>query len=740
LRQSFEEKLIQESKQKLDKYRSSKDEIDKRLFLGSLYRKDICDAVIPQLTIEEIEKNFDDYYLAPIKYEKLTDAGSAMSTDQLKAALKPQFAKNAEIYKLAKFCCSIVSAMKDKPSDEKTKILDWICENLDSTDNVSKVLFELDRLYGNNTEREVLAVAFLSFISQKVDGKERALAIHKKETSLIRDVFASDKYSEKLSQYKEHIKEPPAAATTPAGTAAEPKPIPESSEVQQAKQKLEAYRKSKKKDDFAAIFKNCNYKDVSADVIPLLTPAEIERHADDHHLEPLKYGELTAAGLAMSTDQLKAVLKSRFASGIKDDPHDLSDLCMKCVKALQKKPPQEKIEMLKWVCETLDKSDHMSKLLFEWKDGLLIDEEKAAVLELIAVYLYFISQKADGKARALAIRRMANPLVEEVLKTDAYGKLVVLYKSLIEIKPNTKEAAVDFAESELAKPNAGGLSLRSFTERGFAGEYYPDHNHGLILIAYKQTEFDKDLITELKAYKEAWARKGTVEAADKVMKMSYYAAIKVLEDLPHFLKKEGKQKTAQDVFSDVGNYQYKAFEHFTFMYHAMRTGMHWEKIKVKMTISRESTEEEFECWKHNKSAEVAEEFYKEGTVQNLWRTLYNDYCDRFATYAAVVNNPNRVMKDTDAATFVPNPQFHAGLSENDVQTFLNTEEFGLTGLLKELAETLGGKLRETSFDEKAFRVMKLTSVSPHKTFGTLEAHAFYGPKGFTSLSYKRPNR
>lgn len=737
---SYEERLIQDSLQKLEKYRSSKDDLDRRLFLGTLFREDICKAVMPKLTIEEIEKNSDEYELVPIRYEKFTDAGSAMSTDQLKAALKPGFAKNTEINNLAKFCCSIVSAVKDKSPDEKKEMSDWICENLDSTDNVCKVLLELDRLYGNNTEREVLAVDFLTFISQKPDGKEKALAIHKKETSLIKDALASDKYSEQLSKYKEHIKELSAPKST--ATATTPKPITESSEVQEAKQKLEAYRKSERKEDFKAIFTNYNYKDVSADIIPLLTPAEIERHANDSHLEPFKHGELTTAGSVMSAEQLKAVLKPKFATRVKqkEDLYDLSALCLQCVKALKEKPPQEKTEILKWICEVLDPSSSMDKLLLKWKSDYLDYQEKPAVLELTAVYLYFISQKADGKARALVVRRMANPLVEEVLKVEANEKLVGRYKSLIEIKPNTIESAVEFAEVELSKPNAGGLALRSFTVGGFSGEYYPDHNPGLKLIAYKQTEFDKYLITELKAYKEAWPRKGTLEAADKVMKMSYYAAIKVLEDLPHFLKKEGKQKTAQDVFRDVGNYQYKAFEHFTFMYHAMRAGMHWEKIKVKMTISKVSTEEEFECWKHDKSAEVAADFYKDGTVQNLWRTLYNNYCDRFAPYAPALNfNPNRVIKDTDA-TFVPNPQFHPELFIKDVQIFLDTEEFGLTGLLKELAETLGGKSRETSFDEKAFKVMKLTSVSPHETFGTLEAHAFYGPKGLTSLSYKRPVR
>lgn len=267
--------------------------------------------------------------------------------------------------------------------------------------------------------------------------------------------------------------------------------------------------------------------------------------------------------------------------------------------------------------------------------------------------------------------------------------------------------------------------------------------------------YDSEMREALKTTTNPWSDKKVLDIADKMMKMSYYAACKVLEDLPSFLKtraeeeersllfdKNKKKKTDAEVYSamfkDVNHYQYEAFDHFTSVYHAIRSGKKWGKVRLTPE-GQEAYEQN--CWIYGKTVAGAEEYYKEGTPQNLWRALYNDYCDRFAAYETHLNfNPGRVQKDLDLASFTPAPNFHPAIRDEEVDRFISKPlTMGDQWAIDECSRRLGQiPAYKDKSDAAALKIAKETSIKKHEMYGTLELHVFFGKT--TNYSFCRASR
>lgn len=234
-------------------------------------------------------------------------------------------------------------------------------------------------------------------------------------------------------------------------------------------------------------------------------------------------------------------------------------------------------------------------------------------------------------------------------------------------KPTPIQKAFTFADQLLEEHRlrrAKTPTINSESDSGVDGTSNCKNNDtGFIMNLQKK--FDAEFNEALKASDNPWKEKKVLEIADAMMKVSYYAACKVLEELPTYIKKlneDGKKKTEQDVFRDVETYQYQAFEHFTYVYHSIRSGKHWGEIMINSEPKYAQ-----ECWKYSNTVDGVSEFYKDGTMQNAWRTLYNDYCDRFALHVSHLDfNPRRVTKDLVASVFKPAPEFHPNMQNIDI--------------------------------------------------------------------------
>lgn len=165
-------------------------------------------------------------------------------------------------------------------------------------------------------------------------------------------------------------------------------------------------------------------------------------------------------------------------------------------------------------------------------------------------------------------------------------------------------------------------------------------------VAYKNFE---DLLKQHEG-NNPWSHQEVINAADTCMKIAYAISNLTLDDLKAFTKTrvfEGEKRTyVQALTAQTNSYQYRTFFYFTNIYHLVRGAGAWAcelgedgGIDYPDTISKEH----------------ADLFYKNGTVQNSWNSLYNEYCDRVRLYVkekdlqkADPRHVNWTQKDTDA--------------------------------------------------------------------------------------------
>jgi hypothetical protein len=338
--------------------------------------------------------------------------------------------------------------------------------------------------------------------------------------------------------------------------------------------------------------------------------------------------------------------------------------------------------------------------------------------------------------RAMDIYSTGYWFIYNVLENEQFDDQVLEFTRLIKSNSRRIQRAIQeakaFAKKEVAEYGGNETHLQGFEIVGELQLYEPS-NSKLPQIVGKRNAIGAKFIEHLRTIKEEdWAEQATIDIADKVMKMSYYTAIKALEELPFFLGLH----TMWVAFDDMATHQYDAFVHFTNTYHSIRAGKFWGTSEITL----DSQPVKLPCWQYNTIVMGVEEFYKEGTKQNLWRLLYNNYCERFLQ---VYNEHykeegfdietkkfvfSRVKKDAYKETFVPMPRFDKRVSDSSVEIFLRDgllEQHEASKDLRDIDKEARGETTQVeSLEDKGLRIAHMTAQNPHEKYGTLEVHRF----------------
>ncbi len=178
-----------------------------------------------------------------------------------------------------------------------------------------------------------------------------------------------------------------------------------------------------------------------------------------------------------------------------------------------------------------------------------------------------------------------------------------------------------------------------------------------------------------------YTNQAVLEAADEYMKVTYAISVLTLRDYPEFingldagqvkklkeripnwkLKKLGENENEKPSFAmalvSQSSYQYRTFFECPALYHDLRGEMMMRE-NSHYSPHTDGSEENILDFTHNVPEEHAAPFYKEGSMQGQWRSLYNDYCDRVRMYVpeselkyADERFANWTVKDTGVKSF-----------------------------------------------------------------------------------------
>ncbi|MDP1879763.1 MAG: hypothetical protein Q8K60_02335, partial [Parachlamydiaceae bacterium] len=228
------------------------------------------------------------------------------------------------------------------------------------------------------------------------------------------------------------------------------------------------------------------------------------------------------------------------------------------------------------------------------------------------------------------------------------------------IKPYSDlgQKALDFARNKL-KEHADITSHKFKSSRGgFALTNQPT-NPEIALLTTLFWKLNGNLLELLKKNtKNPWSDQEIVTAADECMKIAYAISNLTLDDLKSFTEalfsKSDEDRTYAVALTRQDSYQYRTFYCCTNIYHMVRGEITWGPIPW------EKNKEDFY---HPEISEVhAKTFYQNGTIQNSWNQLYNEYCDRIRMYVTEKNlgdsdtrHINWTKKDIGIQSFTPVP-------------------------------------------------------------------------------------
>jgi hypothetical protein len=132
---------------------------------------------------------------------------------------------------------------------------------------------------------------------------------------------------------------------------------------------------------------------------------------------------------------------------------------------------------------------------------------------------------------------------------------------------------------------------------------------------------------------DPWANAEVVQAADGCMKIAYAIGYLTLEDLAPFtadLAQKGMNRTFAQALVQNDSYLYLTFYYCTKMYHIARGAISWGSHPSRP----EGQPEGLSYLQRDIPQTHANLFYQQGTVQNGWNELYNDYCGRIRLYVS----------------------------------------------------------------------------------------------------------
>ncbi len=275
----------------------------------------------------------------------------------------------------------------------------------------------------------------------------------------------------------------------------------------------------------------------------------------------------------------------------------------------------------------------------------------------IPLVIYYFATHYFG--RATTKNPIDKPFSDKIISTVASQSL-----SASAVDEGLKKETIAFAMQMLEKHP----KIEAFEFRCGWGE--PVHQPttpiiGKLTSLYLQ-QFERFEIALKKTYSDLntsrnnpWDSKETREIADTCMKLGYAISVLTLEDLQPFtdklLKDAGDKRTFAKALTHQDSYQYRTFYYCTRMYHICRGGLIWDKpykyaeadLNYPRTLSQEHVQP----------------FYEKGTIQNSWNKLYNDYCDRIASFV-----------DREELRQADNRHFTWTKKDVGVTTFCNTPD------------------------------------------------------------------
>jgi hypothetical protein len=128
---------------------------------------------------------------------------------------------------------------------------------------------------------------------------------------------------------------------------------------------------------------------------------------------------------------------------------------------------------------------------------------------------------------------------------------------------------------------------------------------------------------------DPWSKKEVIDAADNCIKIAYAISCLTLDDLPAFtenLAKKNIKRSFEEALTKQDSYLYRTFYFCTNAYHWARGGLIWRADFWN------KDEEGLFYPEDGVSLNHANPYYENGTIQNRWNQLYNDYCDRIRKY------------------------------------------------------------------------------------------------------------
>ncbi|GEM_PF-2460428 len=136
----------------------------------------------------------------------------------------------------------------------------------------------------------------------------------------------------------------------------------------------------------------------------------------------------------------------------------------------------------------------------------------------------------------------------------------------------------------------------------------------LLLLGYTQLDF------RLAEPHDPWKQDKIPQDATQLIQIAYTISIWMLEDLQPFA--EGQNLTFAQILTDRHFYFSQAFFYLPLLYHELKGNL--EELPPSV-----SSRKLIHLETHHIDAGA---FYEEGTYQNSWRTLYNDFCTRLEKY------------------------------------------------------------------------------------------------------------
>ncbi|GEM_PF-2531211 len=124
-------------------------------------------------------------------------------------------------------------------------------------------------------------------------------------------------------------------------------------------------------------------------------------------------------------------------------------------------------------------------------------------------------------------------------------------------------------------------------------------------------------------YNEPWQEDDFLNEMDKLIKLAYTLSLWMVDDIDAFTKEVMPEKSYEEAITSDQTYFRYAFFFLPDAYHLARGKVHYSGDLDSSIVGLTVTSIE--------DPQYVDQFYSPDTLQQQWRTLYNDYCNRLYT-------------------------------------------------------------------------------------------------------------